>query len=79
MIQLEFNFRNCKKSDFTKNSFVPDEDMTRMFCPDINDNLKDLYRLKNNYYTYSNQISFSVEVLVCDPDGEECEEKDKIR
>ena len=46
---LEFNFRNCKNSDFTDNDYVIDEDMTRMFCPDINDNLKDLYRLKNNY------------------------------
>ena len=53
--------------------------MTRMFCPDINTNLKELYRLKNNYASYSNRISFSVEVLVCDSEEEDCERESTIR
>jgi len=53
-----------------------------MFCPDITENLKEFFRLKNGYGSYKDRISFSVEVLTCDEastNGGNCQPQDKIK
>ena len=68
---MEINFRRCEAHDLTSNNYTQTEsminerDFTRWFCPDITDDLKQFYQLKNLYEHIENKISFSIEILAC--------------
>jgi len=49
-----------------------------MLCPDINDEVKEFFRLKNLYEHDHDRTSFSVEIITCPEDEDYCASKEDI-
>jgi len=49
-----------------------------MLCPDMNDAIKNYYRLKNLYEHYEDRISFSVDIITCPEDEDYCASMEDI-
>lgn len=63
-------FRRCTPDDFLQRGILPGDDkvlkvFTKRFCPDINDDFKKFWQVKNGYTNETERISFSVEIVKC--------------
>ena len=51
--------------------YISETDIKKRLCPDM-ENIKNQLRVKNSYMNKEERISFSIEAVLCDQEGDDC-------